>query len=121
MADMVVFSLATGLRQRNVLDMEWSQIDLTARRAWIHASDSKSGRAIGVALNDTAVTVLLKQRGKHFRFVFTQQNGRKVLSISSRIWENALVKAEITDFRRHDLRHTWAGWLIQADVPLAAL
>ncbi|WP_241155834.1 site-specific integrase [Neisseria yangbaofengii] len=121
MADMVVFSLATGLRQRNVLDLEWSQVDLSARTAWIHASDSKSDRAIGVALNDTAVAVLSKQMGKHSRFVFTQQNGRKVLSISSQIWENALVKAEITDFRRHDLRHTWAGWLIQADVPPAAL
>ena len=43
LADMVVFSLATGLRQRNVLDLEWSQIDLPARTAWIHASDSKSG------------------------------------------------------------------------------
>lgn len=121
MADMVVFSLATGLRQRNVLDMEWSQIDLSARMAWIHASDSKSGRAIGVALNDTAIGVLSKQMGKHSRFVFTQPNGRKVLSISSRIWKNALVKAEITDFRWHDLRHTWASWLIQAGVPLAAL
>lgn len=50
LADMVVFSLATGLRQRNVLDLEWSQIDLPARTAWIHASDSKSGRTIGVVL-----------------------------------------------------------------------
>ncbi len=121
MADMAVFSLATGLRQRNVLDLEWQQLDLSARTAWIHASDSKSGRAIGVALNDTAVAVLSKQMGKHPRFVFTQPNGRKVLSISSRIWKNALVKAEITDFRWHDLRHTWASWLIQAGVPLAAL
>lgn len=121
MADMVVFSLATGLRQRNVLDLEWQQVDLSARTAWIHASESKSGRVIGVALNSTAVTVLSKQMGKHPRFVFTQPSGRKALSISARIWKNALQKVEITDFRWHDLRHTWASWLIQAGVPLPAL
>ncbi|QEY27138.1 site-specific integrase [Neisseria zalophi] len=121
MADMAIFSLSTGLRQRNVLDLEWKQVDLAGRVAWIHADESKSGRAIGIALNDTAVEVLSRQIGKNNRFVFTYSNGCKVKSISSRIWKTALHKAGISDFRWHDLRHTWASWLVQAGVPLAAL
>ena len=121
MADMAVFSLATGLRQRNVLDLTWSQVDLSGRTAWVAPDESKSGKALGVALNNTAVEVLEKQKGKHPRFVFTNTSGNKVQSISSRIWRNALEEAGISDFRWHDLRHTWASWLVQAGVPLAAL
>ncbi|AHK20267.1 integrase [Yersinia similis] len=36
-------------------------------------------------------------------------------------WRTGLKHSGITDFRFHDLRHTWASWLVQAGVPLSAL
>lgn len=36
-------------------------------------------------------------------------------------WKIGLDKAGIEDFRSHDLRHTWASWLIQSGVPLSVL
>src|SRR5262249_38598415 len=36
LADMAAFTLATGLRRANVTGLEWSQVDLVRRLAWVH-------------------------------------------------------------------------------------
>ena len=120
MQHLVIFSLATGLRQANVLNLKWEQIDLRRQVAWIYPDQAKAGKAIGVPLNHTAMQVLM-DRPRVSDYVFTHSKGARVKSISSRVWREALEKAGITDFRWHDLRHTWASWLVQNGTPLAAL
>ncbi len=120
LADMVRFSLATGLRQRNVSRLEWSQVDMERRAAWIHADQAKARKAIAVPLNDLALEVLRRQAGNHPQFVFTYRQ-RPIGQVHTKAWTNALKRAGIVDFRWHDLRHTWASWLTQNGVPLNAL
>ena len=120
MQHLVIFSLATGLRQANVLNLKWEQIDLKRQVAWIYPDQAKAGKAIGVPLNHTSMQVLM-DRPRVSDYVFTHSQGARVKSISSRVWREALEKAGITDFRWHDLRHTWASWLVQQGTPLAAL
>lgn len=129
----VEFALETGLRRSNIVDLKWQQIDLQRKVAWIYPEESKSGRAIGVALNDLAESVLRRQIGRHHNWVFvhtesvkrndgtTTASVRKMRVDSNTAWRAALKRAGIEDFRFHDLRHTWASWLIQAGVPLSAL
>ena len=114
--DVVLFALATGLRQMNVLKLEWSQIDLERRHAWIHAAQSKNRRTIAIPLNETAHTVLTRQMGKHPSRVFTFR-GKPLNSANNKAWIQALKRAGIADFRWHDLRHTWATWQRQAGTP----
>ncbi|WP_452434024.1 tyrosine-type recombinase/integrase [Paralysiella testudinis] len=45
----------------------------------------------------------------------------KLKRISQKVWEAALKKSDIEDFRWHDLRHTWASWLVQNGVDIYIL
>ncbi|WP_274370129.1 tyrosine-type recombinase/integrase [Morganella morganii] len=133
MKPVVMFALATGLRRSNILNLEWTQIDLQRKVAWIHPEDTKGGKAIGVALNETACRVLRMQIGKHQQYVFVHTEAwhradgsptekvRKMRVDDNTAWSTGLRRAGITNFRFHDLRHTWASWLVQAGVPLTAL
>lgn len=63
----VIFALATGLRLSNILDLEWTQVDMQRKVAWINSENAKAGKAIGVALNDTTCKVLKGQIDKQSR------------------------------------------------------
>jgi integrase len=116
LADMAVFSVATGLRQGNVKRLEWRYVDLDRRHTWIPGSQHKNRRPHAVPLNEMALAVLRKQLGKHATRVFTFR-GEPVEQVSTRAWRAALERAGIADFRWHDLRHTFATWHRQAGTP----
>jgi integrase len=118
--DLLIFALSTGLRQSNVVTLEWSQVDMARGVAWIHPDQAKARRAIHVPLNSSAMAVLTRQIGKHPMRVFTHR-GRPIAWANTRQWRQALQRAGIEDFRWHDLRHTWASWLAQAGTPLNVL
>ena len=120
MADMVAFSLATGLRRSNVTGLLWSQVDLARQVAWIHADQAKARKAIPVPLNSEALEIVTRQLGKHPTHVFTYK-GNTVFQVSTKTWYAALKRAGIENFRWHDLRHTWASWHVQNGTPMFAL
>jgi integrase len=114
--EIVLFALATGLRQSNAVKMEWSQINLELRHAWVKATQSKNGKPIAIPLNETALEVLKRQIGKHPTRVFTFR-GMPFKAANTKAWKNALERAGIEDCRWHDLRHSWASFLRQAGTP----
>lgn len=120
MADMVAFSLATGLRRSNVTGLLWSQVDLARQVAWIHADQAKARKAIPVPLNSEALQIVTRQLGKHPTHVFTYK-GNTIFQVSTKGWYAALKRAGIENFRWHDLRHTWASWHVQNGTPMFVL
>jgi len=48
--------------------------------------------------------------------------GRPINQANTKAWHKALKRTEIENFRWHDLRHTWASWLVQKNgTPLNVL
>lgn len=120
LADAMEFALQTGLRESNVTRLEWSEVDFERCHAFIPASKSKSGKAIAVPLNSKVIEVIRKQIGKHLCFVFSYK-GQPIQRFNTKAWRKALKRAGISDFRWHDLRHTWASWHVQNGTSLQEL
>ncbi len=120
LAAMMRFSLATGLRDQNVCQMDWKQIDLERRVAWLYGDQMKAGKPLTIPLNADAMVVLRGQQGQHPQWVFPYR-GHPLKTANVHTWREGLKRAGITDFRWHDLRHTWASWHVQAGTPLLVL
>jgi integrase len=131
--NMARFAVATGLREANVIGLEWSQIDVARAVAWIHPDQAKAAKPIGVPLSEDALRVLAAQAEQHERWVFVY-GGQPVTKTSTKAWWKALERAElgewegkgadrrfVPNFRWHDLRHTWASWHVMNGTPLEVL
>lgn len=112
LAALVKFALATGCRAREITGLEWERVDLDRQTAWLN--QTKNGTPRGVPLNRDAIDVLKAEQGKHPRYCFTFKGTPIRWGVSNSAWLTALRRAEIQDFRFHDLRHTWASWHRQA-------
>ncbi len=125
LADMTQFSLETGLRRANVTGLEWTQIDLVKKIAWIHPDQAKARKAICVPLSDEAISILKRQMSKRRDADYTTSvfvyRGKPVKQTSTKAWYKALKAVGINDFKWHDLRHTWASWHVQRGTPLYVL
>ena len=90
--DVVIFALATGLRQSNVVGLGWSHVNLETGHAWVGADQSKNRKPIAVPLNATAQDVLHRQLGKHRERVFTFR-GKPLGWANTKAWRDALKRA----------------------------
>lgn len=117
------FAVATLLRMRAMLRIEWSRVDLKSKRAWIPGAHQKAGRTHGLPLSSEAVRILRAMRmlsGPRSRYVFTWM-GKPIDDCNTKAFQDAVKRAGLDPFRWHDLRHTGASWAVQNGVTLQEL
>ncbi|MBD3611485.1 MAG: site-specific integrase [Hydrogenovibrio crunogenus] len=119
--DMADFTLECGLRETNVTQLRWDQVDLVYGTVVIEGEDVlKDGVDYTVVLSDRAKEIIRRQIGKHTVNVFTYR-GKPIKRVANKSWRRAVKRAGLNNFRWHDLRHTWATWHVQRGTPLPVL
>jgi integrase len=117
----VVLALATGARRGELLGLRWPDVDM--KRGTLTFHETKNGERRAVPLTGQALTLLhqhAKVRRLDTTLVFPNSSGGRPLGIRE-AFEGAVERADITDFRFHDLRHTAASYLAMSGASLAEI
>ncbi|HJV84314.1 MAG TPA: site-specific integrase [Noviherbaspirillum sp.] len=105
--------LLTGARRREVLDARWEDFDVQ-RRLW-RIPMTKAGKARHVPLSDGALRLLEQvPRLPGCPWVFANPKTHKPFVSIFYAWNTARTNAGLADVRIHDLRHSFASFLINA-------
>jgi integrase len=117
----VVLAISTGMRQGEILNLKWKDIDFSRCQLVLHETKNNERRAVPiVGLAHKVLSELSKVRRIDTPFVFPGKNPNQPMKIR-KAWDTALVNAEINDFRFHDLRHTTASYLAMNGATLAEI
>jgi len=120
--DLIRFVVNTGLRQSEVINLKWNQINFKDNYLILDNNFivTKSKRVRTIPLNINALQILTeRQIHKKSDFVFTYQGNQiKQLFISHKF--RKLIRSAQLDSRLtfHSLRHTFASWLVQKGVSI---
>jgi integrase len=117
----VVLALSTGARRMEILNLKWNDINQQRRVITLHETKNGERRIlplVGHALD--LISAHAKVRQINCDLVFPSHNFNKPIDLRSP-WETALRRAEIFDFRFHDLRHSAASYLAMNGASLAEI
>ncbi len=116
MAEVARFAVETGMRQDEIVQLEWSCIDLERSLAIIHKT--KGSKVRTVPLTTGAKLILQRQpRPPKGGIVFWKRDGVTLDNVSNIFakWSRKLSQRNdgFTRFRFHDLRHLFAVRYLQ--------
>jgi integrase len=100
----------TGCRLGEVLSLKWEDVDLPNN--CLRLKDSKTGKRT-IPLNEHAIRIISnvqKQADNHYVFC-GKKPGTHLVAVQ-KIWERIRKQAGISDVRIHDLRHSFASFMI---------
>ncbi len=113
----IMLLLLTGGRRNEITFAKWDYVDWKNKTLLV--PKSKSGRARVIALNQSAIALLTStQRIDDNPYIFPSPvNGRPSASLYFP-WDRIRKRAGLADVRLHDLRHSFASFLVNRGVSL---
>ncbi|MBB5506702.1 site-specific integrase [Paraburkholderia atlantica] len=115
----VLLSINTGLRQGEMLKLDWQHVNLDRAILTVIDTSAKSGKQRHIPLNDEALATLKAWRAQQAEhgIVFASAGGGVRVDVKT-AWQKLLADAKIANFRWHDMRHHFASRLVMAGVDL---
>ena len=108
-ARVVKLLLFTGARKSEILAARWENVDVG--RCILTVPLSKSGKARHIPLSDAALNVLANiPRSSEWLFPSPKTAGH--MTSIFKAWDRVRTKAMLKDVRLHDLRHSFASFLV---------
>ncbi|MBS0535714.1 MAG: tyrosine-type recombinase/integrase [Proteobacteria bacterium] len=113
----ILLLLLTGARRNEITFAKWDYVDWKNKTLLV--PKSKSGRARVIALNQSAIALLTATpRIEGNPFIFPSEiTGRPSASLFFP-WDRIRKRAGLNDVRLHDLRHSFASFLVNRGVSL---
>jgi integrase len=119
---LVVLALSTGARQGELLNLRWSDVDWRRRVLTLHDTKNKDRRLLPLV---HYALQLMEERNKVRNiasdWIFPSPSRPMKPWDCRSAWLSALRKANIQDFRFHDLRHSCASYLAMNGASLAEI
>jgi len=119
---LVVLALSTGARHGELINLRWSDVDWQRSVITLHDTKNKERRLLPLA--HYALQLMeahSKVRNITSDLVFPSPSNPQRPWDSRSAWEAALKRANIDNFRFHDLRHSCASYLAMNGASLAEI
>jgi integrase len=123
MKPMILISLNTGIRQGSLFALTWDDIDFGTKTFTLRAKDTKGQKTLRLPMNKTVVKVFSSWREQcpdHSpgKLLFPSPKTGRMLNNVKKAWKSILEKANIKNFRWHDMRHDFASQLVMRGVDI---
>jgi integrase len=118
---LIVLALSTGARRMEMLSLTWDDVDL--KSGLVTFPKTKNGDRRTVPITGHAlelVKAIAEQRRFNSELLFPGRFTGKPMAIQN-IFQAALKRAGIENFRFHDLRHSAASYMVMAGIDMRTI
>ncbi|MBR1620257.1 site-specific integrase [bacterium] len=109
--DIIDCALQTAMRRGEIFTLKWSYIDFDYE--FIELLETKSGKSRKIPISSKLMKILKRLQNNGSEYVFINKDTGLPYNDIKKSFNSVLEKAEIKDFRFHDLRHTAATRMLE--------